>query len=246
MTDAQPPLLLLLHGLGANREVWRGLTERLPGHWPGDWLAPDLPGHGNAEPLRRYSFGAMAAALAEDLPPERRVIALGHSLGGVLALALASGWFGVRVDAVCGLGIKVRWTQEELDKAAQVATRPGRVFGTRDEAARRWLRGAGLTGLLPADSPAVAAGVRRIGGDEDGWRLTVDQGAFGVGAPNMPGLLAACRADPVLAAGEHDPMCPAAHLWDLRADHVELPGLGHNAHVEDPAALLPLLDRISG
>jgi glutamine synthetase len=35
---------------------------------------------------------------------------LGHSLGGVVALALASGWFGVPVGAVGGLGIKASGT----------------------------------------------------------------------------------------------------------------------------------------
>ncbi|WP_425440463.1 alpha/beta fold hydrolase [Prauserella shujinwangii] len=236
-----PPLLLLLHGLGGNRHVWQGLGELLPQRWPGDWLAPDLPGHGAAAPLPRYSFGAMAAALAERLPRDRPVAVLGHSLGGALALTLASGWFGVRVMAACGLGIKVRWSAAELAKAGELAAAPARSFGTREEAVRRWLRVSGLTDLVAAGSPAARAGV--TGGD-GAWRLALDQGAFGVGAPDMPGLLGAARADVVLAAGEHDPMCPVEHLWDLRADHVVLPGLGHNAHVEDPAALLPVLDRL--
>ncbi|PXY21372.1 alpha/beta fold hydrolase [Prauserella muralis] len=247
MTDERP-LLLLLHGLGANRHVWRGLERQLSARWPGDWLAPDLPGHGEAAGLACYSFGGMAAAVADAVVPAaggRRVVALGHSLGGVLALTLATGWFGVPVAAVCGLGIKVRWSSEELARAAAVATRPARVFGSRQEAAQRWLRGAGLTGLLAERSDedaAVDAGVRR---DGEGWSLTVDHRAFGVGAPDMTGLLAACRAEVVLAAGEHDPMCPAEHLRDLRPDPVVLPGLGHNAHVEDPAALWPLLDRLA-
>jgi pimeloyl-ACP methyl ester carboxylesterase len=62
----------------------------------------------------------------------------------------------------------------------------------------------------------------------------------------MEGLLAASRAPVVLAAGERDPMSPAEHLRALVADPVVLPGLGHNAHVEDPAALLPLVARLAG
>ncbi|TKG69149.1 alpha/beta fold hydrolase [Prauserella endophytica] len=241
MTD-EGPLLLLLHGLGANRHVWRGLEEQLPGRWPGDWLAPDLPGHGEAPPLRTYSFGSLAAEVAEAVTGGRRVVVLGHSLGGVIALTLASGWFRVPVAAACGLGIKLRWSPGELAKAAEVAARPARVFGTRAEAAQRWLRGAGLDGLVGEDSPAVGAGVTEA---EDGWRLMVDQRAFAVGGPDPAGLLAASRAEVVLAAGEHDPMCPAEHLRDVTADPVVLRGLGHNAHVEDPAALWPLLDRLA-
>ena len=44
----------------------------------------------------------------------------------------------------------------------------------------------------------------------------------------------------VLARGEHDPMVSHDQLAALVADPVTLPGLGHNAHVEDPAAVLAL------
>ena len=111
-------------------------------------------------------------------------------------------------------------------------------FPTRDEAAARHLRVSGLAGLLPPDSPAVAAGLRERDGS---WRLALDPRAFAVGAPDLPGLLAACRADVVLARGETDPMVGADQLAALRPDAVTLPGLGHNAHVEDPAAVLARL-----
>ncbi len=232
------PVLLLLHGLGATGEVWDGLVASLEGRWAGEVLVADLPGHGRSRPLARYSFGALTAALAGVLEPGRPVAVLGHSLGGVLGLALGSGWFGVPVSGVCGVGIKVRWSAEELAKAAEVAARPGRTFATREEAMDRALRVAGLPGLVPA----LEAGVGRAG---DGWRLALDARAFGVGAPDLPGLLGACRAPVVLASGERDPMSRPAHLRALRADAVELAGLGHNAHVEDPSALWPLLDRLA-
>ncbi|MFI6024546.1 alpha/beta fold hydrolase [Amycolatopsis magusensis] len=227
--------LVLLHGLGGTGEVWQGLTDRLPGEW--NWVVPDLPGHGRSAALPSYSFGGLAAEVAKSLSGD--VVVLGHSLGGVLALTLASGWFGPSVSAVCGLGIKVRWTPEELEKAAAVAAKPARVFATREEAADRWLKVSGLVGLLPLE--AVGAGMVQ---DGDGWKVALDQGAFGVGAPDLRGLLAAARGPVVLAAGEHDPMCPAEHLRELVPDPVVLPGLGHNAHVENPEALLPLLDRL--
>jgi pimeloyl-ACP methyl ester carboxylesterase len=217
--------LLLLHGLGATADVWAGVA----GRWPGRWVAPDLPGHGGSPPLERYSFGALAAAVAPLVGPD--TVVLGHSLGGVVALALGSGWFGPGVTTVVGLGIKVAWTADELDRARALADRPARSYPTRDEAAARHLTVAGLADL-PA--PALDAGLRRDGA---GWRLALDQRAFGVGAPDLPGLLAACRARVVLARGEHDPMVTAAQLPDA----VTLPGLGHNAHVENPAAVAALV-----
>ena len=236
------PALLLLHGLGATGEVWEGLTALLPGRWPGSWAVPDLPGHGRSAPLARYSFGGLAAAVATVLEPGTPLVAIGHSLGGAVALALASGWFGVQPSAVAGLGIKVRWSPEELAKAAELAARPARAYATREEAADRALKVAGLAGLVPLDSPLVAAAVVP---SEGGWRLVLDPAAFAVGAPAMEGLLAAARAPVALAAGEHDPMSPVEHLQALVPDPVVLKGLGHNAQVEDPAALLPLLDRLA-
>jgi pimeloyl-ACP methyl ester carboxylesterase len=232
------PHLLLLHGLGATAEVWAGWRSLLAERWPGRWLAPDLPGHGGSAPLPRYSFGGLAAAVADLLDPAARTVVLGHSLGGVVGLVLGSGWFGVPVETTVGLGIKVAWTPVELDRARALADRPAQDFPSRDEAAARHLRVSGLAGLLPPDSPAVTAGLRERAG---GWRLALDPRAFAVGAPDLPGLLAACRARVVLARGETDAMVDAAQLGALRPDAVTLLGLGHNAHVEDPAAVLDLL-----
>lgn len=61
----------------------------------------------------------------------------------------------------------------------------------------------------------------------------------------MPGLLAACRARVLLARGETDPMVSADELAELRPDALDLAGLGHNAHVEDPAAVLRLLEPLA-
>lgn len=242
MTDS---VLLLLHGLGATGEVWHGLLERA---WPGEVLAPDLPGHGRSPRLADYTFESMTASVAAGVPRGRPVVVLGHSLGGVLALELASGEYGVDVAAACGLGIKLRWSEAELAKAAEVAARPERVFATREEAVDRWLKVSGLAGIetsgvgRPSGGPVRAdAGVVQTG---EGWKVAVDPRAFGVGAPDVPALLARATGTTVLAAGERDPMCPREHLLDASPDGVILPGVGHNAHVEDPSTLWPLLDRL--
>src|SRR5207245_10207380 len=116
-------VLLLPPWCGSTGDVCRGLRDLLNDRWPVRWVAPDLPGHGCSESLASYSFGRLAAAVAPAVPPADRVVALGHSLGGVVALTLASGRFGVRVSAVCGLGIKVAWTEEVLARARALSTR---------------------------------------------------------------------------------------------------------------------------
>jgi len=233
------PVLLLLHGLGATGDVWGGWWPLLARRWPGRWLAPDLPGHGGSPPLASYTFDSLAAEVADIIPPSAPTVVLGHSLGGVVGLAMASGRFPVAAQAVIGLGIKAVWTDEDLDRAQAAAGRPRAWFASRDEAAARYLRVSGLAGLLPAGDPAVDAGLR----EQDGrWRLAMDPGTFAVGAPDMAHLLARSQAPVTLARGEHDPMNTDGQLARLGSATVTLPGLGHNAHVESPELAITLLD----
>jgi pimeloyl-ACP methyl ester carboxylesterase len=222
--------MLLLHGLGAIGGVWRG--------WDG--LAPDLPGHGGATWDPPYTFARHAEAVLPLLGDEP-VTVVGHSMGGVVALALAA-LAPERVRRVVGVGIKVAWPTEDAARAAALADRPVATYDTRREAVGRFLRVSGLAGLVAADDPMVATAVvdRAATGEGSGWRLAQDPRTFGVGVPDIVGLLAASRCPVVLARGEHDPMVGHEQLAALVADPVTLPGLGHNAHVEDPAAVLAL------
>ncbi|MFV2113183.1 alpha/beta fold hydrolase [Micromonospora sp. LOL_025] len=232
-------VLLLLHGMGATGDVWLPWAPLLERRWAGRWLAPDLAGHGWSPPLPEYSFPGLAARIAAGLAAGDRLVVLGHSLGGVVALALAARSAGLPVDAVVGLGIKAVWSPAELAKAGELAARPVTWFASRDEAARRYLRVAGLTGLFAPDHPVVEAGLRQVDGR---WRLAMDPAAFGVGAPDLPALLAATDVPVLLARGEHDPMVTDAQLKELGVPVATLPGLGHNAHVEAPEAVLDLVD----
>jgi pimeloyl-ACP methyl ester carboxylesterase len=94
-----------------------------------------------------------------------------------------------------------------------------------------------------SDASVLASdtGVPAFGG---GWRVAVDPAAFGVGAPDVPALLARATCPTILAAGERDPMCPPEHLLDAAPDAVVLPRAGHNVHVESPPLLWPILDRL--
>jgi pimeloyl-ACP methyl ester carboxylesterase len=217
--------MLLLHGLGASSGVWRD--------WDG--VAPDLPGHGTAQWDPPYSFTRHAEAVLPLLGDEP-VTVVGHSMGGVVALALAAMAPG-RVRRVVGLGIKVDWPAEDAARAAALADRPVVTYDTRAEAADRFLKVSGLAGLVGPDHPVVDSGVV---GEGNGWRLAQDPRTFGVGVPDVAGLLAAAGCPVVLARGEHDPMVSHEQLAALVDDPVTLPGLGHNAHVEDPPAVLAL------
>ena len=240
------PTLLLLHGMGGSAAVWTPLIELLDKHWPGAWVAPDLPGHGRTGPTAdgTYSYDGLASAVAGVVGQGGPVAVLGHSLGGAIGLALAAGAHDVNVTGVVGVGIKVRWPEQELAGAHAFAVRGAQICATRDEAAERAVKAAGLAGLITLEDPIADTLVHQV---RDAWRLGFDLRALTVGAPDMTGWLGtlAERGVPVtLAAGERDPLCPAEHLRELGAEPVILAGLGHSAHVQDPTALLPLIERL--
>jgi pimeloyl-ACP methyl ester carboxylesterase len=228
--------MLLLHGLGATGGVWRGLVEA----YGGPALAPDLPGHGSAPWQDAYFFDTMAEAVLPLLGDQPETV-VGHSMGGVVALALAAR-APDRVRRVVGLGIKVSWSAEDVERAVAMAARAVATYDTRADAVDRFLRVSGLAGLVGPDDPLVEDAVvdRVAAGEGSGWRLAQDPRTFGVGVPDMAGLLAAVSCEVVLARGEHDPMVSHDELAALAPDPVTLRGLGHNAHVEDPAAVLAL------
>ncbi len=232
------PVLLLLHGMAGNAGVWHPLVKQLEGRWPGKIVVPDLRGHGRSPAGRHYGFSQHAADVSELLDAEEPVTVVAHSMGAVVALALAAASFGMNIRSILGFGVKMVFPEADVEKARSLARVPVRWFDTRHEAAERFLKLSGLVGLADEDSPAVAAGVR----DENGrWRVAADPRTFSAPVPDFDSLFGACKARVRLACGAGDQMVSVEQL--RRYDHgaVELPGLGHNLHVQAPAALAGLM-----
>jgi pimeloyl-ACP methyl ester carboxylesterase len=230
---AAPLTLLLLHGLGATHEVWDPMIEASSARWNGPIHAPDLRGHGGAPWRDGYRLGDFAEDLGSFIG-EGDYVVLGHSMGGAVALALASGRYGGAPQHALGLGVKVEWTDEERTGLAKRAAGPPRRFASREEAVDRYLKSAGLAGLIGPESHLARAGVRE---DAEGWRLACDPRTGEVGPPPMDALCSKAQAPFALACGQHDPMVDVDQLrrWDANAR--ALAGLGHNAMVEDPQAV---------
>lgn len=223
--------LLLLHGLGASGAVWDGLLPVLAERWPGSWLVPDLRGHGRSFHRAPYGFGIHAADVAALLEQDEEVSILGHSMGGVVGMALATGLFGVKVKSVVVFGVKVEWSEADVQRAHTVAQAPAKLFATREEALERYLRVSGLKGLVSADSAIAASGVSECQGN---FRLAADPLTNALGTPDFVRLAQASQAALHLFCGELDAVTSAQAMRCLGAEVKVLAGLGHNAHVEAP------------
>ncbi len=232
---ARGTTLVLLHGLGANQFVWDPLVRIID--WDGHIVAPDLRGHGCAEWCDRYSFGAMAADVAAEHRGEPYVV-LGHSMGGIVGLALASGWFGPPPLLAATIGVKLRWSDDELGRIDDLASRPPREFEDRDGAVEWFMKLAGLHGVFDVGddriATAIEAGVMRTDtearrtedgkpmridppGPAPGWCVAQDPATIEVGPPDMASLLAAAKCPVSMAIGERDPLVAADHHDDLAA-----------------------------
>lgn len=91
-----PPVIVLLHGFGASTFSWREVLQPLAE--AGDVIAYDRPGFGFTERPMEWTgenpYGtpgnlALLDALLADLAPDREVIVVGHSAGGLIAAEYA-------------------------------------------------------------------------------------------------------------------------------------------------------------
>ena len=232
-------LFVLVHGLGCTSDVWQGLSDLIEHDKAGRWIAPDLRGHGRSSWRDSYAAGHHAADVASLIQDEEDVILIGHSMGALIAIILATGMFGIKPRAMLGLGLKCDWPKEEQEKLLAFAQKPIRWFENDEEAINRYLIVSGLDGLLDPSSPDLQTAIYQ---GEMGFRLAADPKTVTVGGPPSGIFESAKNTTPVrLACGEHDTVTSLEELRKMDPDAVLLEGLGHNCHVEDPAAVWQLV-----
>lgn len=226
-------LLVFVHGLAATARVWSPMLEQASSRWPGRWIAPDLRGHGGSASRSSYKIEDYAGDIAEliDRASASTVTILGHSLGGVIALWLAGGG-RIRPARIFGLGIKVDWADDELERLQQLSERPPRLFENEEDALLQHRRQCGLD--CEPGSPLLERGVAQ---DGDKWRTALDQAAFAVARPAIDELVAGSACPAHLACGEHDAMVSVERLRGLDPAAARITGAGHSAMVDDPGAV---------
>jgi pimeloyl-ACP methyl ester carboxylesterase len=117
------PPLVLIHGLGATRKIWRPQMERLARER--DVIALDMPGFGDSPLLGEtptpWALGAAITRLCGEIGVERPHLA-GNSLGGWVALEMAKAG---EASSVCLISPAGLWK---------------RPLGPRNVDSRRWAR----------------------------------------------------------------------------------------------------------
>lgn len=239
--------LVLLHGF---TDTWRAWTPVLPAlEARHDVFAPTLPGHAGADGLGgALSWTALVDAVEESIAAQfdGPVHVVGNSLGGWLALELAVRGRARSVVALCPGG---GWEHgsPEGDRVARFFRQTGRLLGVaagRAEllAGRPGLRRIALRDLVAHPErvpPAQAAHMIRSAAAcelRDELIALTEREHFGDLGP------IACPVR--IAWGAEDRLLPparyAARLRRLvpDAELVDLPGLGHLAMWDGPAAVV--------
>ncbi|MEC7463217.1 MAG: alpha/beta hydrolase [Pseudomonadota bacterium] len=237
------PTLLLMHGLSGTGGVWSGLRPLLEKYWPGSWVIPDLRGHGRSAHSENYGIACHATDMAELVRGSDELYLAGHSMGGLVGILMASGWFGVAPKAVVTAGVKLNWTEKEYLGLKKLIEMPVRWFKTEKEARERFVLVTGLRGVIDPASEFARTGIRQEKGK---WRLAADNRTAMVAYADAPDIYNAARSPITLAAGEFDQMVSAAALKVLNPLAEEIPGLGHNLHVENPSAFWKLISKTTG
>ncbi len=242
---AGAPAVLLIHGLGLSRRMWRAHAPALAARYR--VLSYDLYGHGESSPppadLSLSVFATQLRDLMDALDVDRAAL-VGFSLGGMINRRFALD----HADRVAALAIfnspHERDPQAQRlveDRAAQSAA--GGPAATIETTLERW-----FTAGFRRDRPEIVAGIRRqvLANDPRHYaacRRVLARGVVELVRPDppiaAPALVVTCEND----TGSTPAMSHAIATEIAGARTIVLPGLQHMGLVERPAAFTaPLLD----
>jgi magnesium chelatase accessory protein len=249
------PVMLLLHGTGASTHSWRGLLPLLAEHFT--IVAPDLPGHGfTGDPgtngLSTTGMARSIRALLNELKLEP-VYTVGHSAGAA---------------------ILIRMTLDKQITPQSIVSLNGALLPFGGFAGQFFAPVARLFATLPlmttmfawrARDPQVIDGILKQTGsklDAEGIALYRRLAANGEHISAALGMMAnwdlhALQRDItrlkiplILVAGLRDEMVKPSEAQDVKsrvktARLVNLQGLGHLAHEENPGLVAELIHNIT-
>ena len=230
--------VLLLHGIGGGKSIWGDAGSGTVGALQRagfDVEAINFPGYGgrDGEP----TLDAMVQAVMDACVPEQSTVLLGHSMGGMVAQEVVAR----APQAVHGLVLTC--TSASFGKAD--GDWQARFIAERLAPLDAGLGMAGMAdqlvpGLVAAQAPAAARQAARdvmARVPEATYRVALRA----IAAFDRRQALAQIRVPTLLLAAEHDRTAPPEVMQRMAAriagsEYQCLPGAGHIANVEVPAA----------
>jgi pimeloyl-ACP methyl ester carboxylesterase len=234
------PPLVLVHALGADREMWAPVLDRLAAER--EVVAVDLPGFGGspvldggAPPTPRALAGVVAAAMQPLVGVPFHVA--GNSLGGWVALEAALAGTACSVTAIAPAGLWPEPLMPRRSLAHRVARAVGPVLGplVRSPRGRRLALG-GTIARPERVPPAAALHLARSYGTAPGFDAVNDA----MRAGRFTGL-ADIRVPVTLAWPEHDRLVAPPRRVPGHVRSVALPGCGHLPTWDDPDEVAAVL-----
>ena len=239
--DPVRPLLVLLHGGGANAHWWDHLAQPLAQSF--HVVALDFRGHGESDHPKDLKVGAFNDDLEELLEHlgNPHPILIGHSMGGHVALDHAARHPETRALVLLEI---VGGATPRSRRVARLALSLRRSYRSREEAIRRYRFLPPAPGVSPTLRHAIAtASVRE---ESDGrFGFAFDPRWFSLPSRPRPAL-SSILCPTLLVRGEtSDLLSPDGARAIIKefpnARLCEIASAGHHAHLEEPSAALEIL-----
>ena len=235
--------IVLVHGGAAHSRWWDHIGPLLANGWR--VLALDLSGHGDSGQRDSYTLDAWARevlAVVADAGITTPPTVIGHSMGGLVTLRLAS-LAGSRIAGVVAIDSPVRdLTPEDRAARQRRAFGPLHVYPTRQAAIARFHPVPDQTVLAYIADHVAATSVRPA---EGGWTWKFDPGIFSR-EHFTPEFLTRLDCRVALFRAEHGIV--TQQLSDVMYDRlgraapvVEIPVAGHHIMLDQPIALVAAL-----
>jgi pimeloyl-ACP methyl ester carboxylesterase len=234
--------IVLVHGGAAHSRWWDHVAPLLAGDR--QVIAVDLTGHGESGRRSSYDFSTWAGEIltvAADAGITAPPIVIGHSMGGLVTLRLAT-LHGARIEGAVVIDSPIRDLAPE-EHAAQGSRvfRQLRVYPTREAAVARFRPVPDQPVLSYIAGHVAATSIRPV---EGGWTWKFDPRIFARLVPQPPLSRLDCRV--ALFRAEHGIL--SAEMSDVMYDRlgrvapvIEIPATGHHVMLDQPIALVAAL-----
>jgi pimeloyl-ACP methyl ester carboxylesterase len=235
--------IVLVHGGAAHSRWWDHIAPLLTAGWR--VVAVDLSGHGDSDRRDRYSLDTWARevlAVVAEAGSAAASVVIGHSMGGLVTLRLAT-LAGSQIAGAVAIDSPVRDMAPE-DRAARQhrAFGPLRVYPTPEAAVARFRPIPDQPTLAYIADHVAATSIRAA---EGGWTWKFDPNVF-ARDHLTPELLTRLDCRVALFRAEHGLVTPQQGevLYDRLgrvAPVIEIPVAGHHIMLDQPVALVAAL-----